>query len=95
LFTTLVALACIATASFAQTKKEDKKAPAAKETKTAAKPAEKKEAAKPAAAAKPEAKPAPAAKTKADGTPDMRYKENKDAAKKLLLLPDQPKRRHS
>jgi hypothetical protein len=35
--------------------------------------------AKPAAAVKPAA--APAGKVKADGTPDMRFKENKEAAK--------------
>lgn len=67
---TLLAVACFATASFAQPKKAEKAAPAAK--KEAAAPA--KPAATPATPAKKDA-----AKLKADGTPDKRFKENKAA----------------
>lgn len=62
----LTALVCMASFSFTQ----DKKAKAREAT----------PAAKPFAAAKPVAA-APAAKMKKDGTPDMRFKANKDAAK--------------
>lgn len=68
IFLALAAMVCLTTASFAQDKKADKA---------------KASTAKPAAAKKMDAaKPAPAvAPTKKDGTPDMRYKANKDAAK--------------
>ena len=68
IFLALAAMVCLTTASFAQDKKADKaKASTAKPA-----AAKKTDAAKPAAAVAP---------TKKDGTPDMRYKANKDAAK--------------
>ncbi len=74
----LTAVVCMASFSFAQDKKSKAKmvTPAVKPVAAtkitpATKPA-------PAVAAKPAAT---AGKMKADGTPDMRYKQNKDAAK--------------
>lgn len=69
----LIVLVGLSTATMAQNK------PAAKEAKPAKEAAKATKAAKPAPAATPAA--APAGKLKADGTPDKRYKENKDAAK--------------
>lgn len=70
----LLALGFLSTATIAQDKKADKAKPAA-----AAKKAEPAKAAAPAAAP---AKAAPAAgPLKKDGTPDMRNKANKEAAK--------------
>lgn len=66
IFLSLLAMICLGTLSFAQVTKTPKKKEA-----PATKTAEVKKA--------EPAKPAIAAKTKADGTPDMRYKENKDA----------------
>ena len=68
----LLALIVVSTATYAQDTKQAKGKPKKETTKTA-KPA-KEAAAKPAAAT--------GKKLKKDGTPDMRYKENKDAAKK-------------
>ena len=67
----LMSLMILGTTSFGQDKKADKK-----ETKGKATYAPK--SGKTTEAVAPETKPA---KVKKDGTPDMRYKENKDAAK--------------
>ncbi len=85
---TLLAVACFATASFAQPKKTEK---AKVEVKKEAAAPVKKEATKLKADGTPDkrfkenkaATPAtPAGPTKKDGTLDMRYKANKDAKKK-------------
>jgi hypothetical protein len=68
IFCLLVSLVVLGTASFAQDKTAPKTSTTAKKT-TAPKAADVKTPA------------ATTAKTKKDGTPDMRYKENKDAAK--------------
>jgi hypothetical protein len=82
---TLLAVACFATASFAQPKKTEKvKVEVKKEIVTPAK----KEATKLKADGTPDKRfkdnkaATPAGPTKKDGTLDMRYKANKDAKKK-------------
>jgi len=87
LFVTTVffALSLFAPTKTFAVKKDDKKAPAKTEQVKAVKAETAKPAAKAAvkAAEKPVAKPAvsTAAPTKKDGTPDMRFKANKEAAK--------------
>jgi hypothetical protein len=78
-FSLIVALMCFSALTFAQKKDDKAKAvPAKKETTKPAPPTAKPAAtatpAKSAATAKPEEK-----HLKKDGTPDMRYKENKEA----------------
>ncbi|OIR14314.1 hypothetical protein GALL_47810 [mine drainage metagenome] len=89
IFALLVAASCLATVTFAQGKKDDKqKAPAKKEAvKPVVKTAEKKEAAKPAE--KTEAKE----HLKKDGTPDKRFKENKETKEVHLKKDGTPDKR--
>ncbi|MDE3234899.1 MAG: hypothetical protein KGO81_03015 [Bacteroidota bacterium] len=70
IFALFIAVSCLMTASFAQGKKDDKAKATKKEMKAMPPKATTKAAAKPAAGP-----------MKKDGTPDMRYKANKEAAK--------------